>query len=158
MSGHLQDPQLWQSARGLPERDARHVRAGQHHGHHPQGRPGPRRRVLDFYLYWYSQAGAQLCYEETLANGNYVQGPCMIKGVTLSDELNEKLEGFVTSGPVKQYSSEVIGMSQATQADMRFTTTCRTASSAGRSTWTPSWRNSTHHAQLHRLADGGQRL
>ena len=84
----------------------------------PKGDPDHDARVLDFYLYWYSQAGAQLCYEETLANGNYVQGPCMIKGVTLSDELNEKLEGFVTSGPVKQYSSEVIGMSQATQADM----------------------------------------
>ena len=84
----------------------------------PKGDPDHDARVLDFYLYWYSQAGAQLCYEETLANGNYVQGPCMIKGVTLSDELNEKLEGFVTSGPVKQYSSEIIGMSQATQADM----------------------------------------
>lgn len=84
----------------------------------PKGDPDHDARVLDFYLFWYSQEGAQLCYEETLSNGNYVQGPCMIKGVTLSDELNEKLEGFVTSGPVKQYSSEIIGMSQATQADM----------------------------------------
>ena len=74
-------------------------------------------RVLDFYLYWYSQAGAQTCYEETLANGNYVQGPCMIKGVDLSDEINEKLEGFIVEGPVKQYSSELIGMSQCTEAD-----------------------------------------
>ena len=46
-------------------------------------------RVLDFYLYWYSQAGAQMCYEETLSNGNFVQGPCMINGVVLKDELME---------------------------------------------------------------------
>lgn len=74
-------------------------------------------RVLDFYLYWYSQQGAQLCYEETLANGNYVQGPCMIKGVELSEELNEKLAGFIVEGPVKDYFAEVIGMNQTTEAD-----------------------------------------
>lgn len=74
-------------------------------------------RVLDFYLYWYSQAGAQTCYEETLSNGNFVQGPCMIKGVTLSDTLNEKLEGFIVEGPVKQYSSQLVGMNETTEAD-----------------------------------------
>ena len=74
-------------------------------------------RVLDFYLYWYSQAGAQLCYEETLSNGNYVQGPAMIKGVELSPELNEKLEGFIVEGAVKDYFSILIGMNQTTEAD-----------------------------------------
>ncbi len=74
-------------------------------------------RVLDFYLFWYSQAGAQLCYEETLSNGNYVQGPAMIKGVVLSDALNEKLEGFIVEGPVNQYSMNLIGMNQTTEAD-----------------------------------------
>lgn len=74
-------------------------------------------RVLDFYLYWYSQAGAQLCYEETLSNGNFVQGPAMIKGVTLSDALNEKLAGFIVEGPVKQYMSELIGQGMTTEAD-----------------------------------------
>lgn len=74
-------------------------------------------RVLDFYLYWYSQAGAQLCYEETLSNGNYVQGPSMIKGVTLSEELNEKLAGFVVEGPVKQAMSGLTGISETTEAD-----------------------------------------
>lgn len=74
-------------------------------------------RVLDFYLYWYSQAGAQTCYEETLSNGNYVQGPAMIKGVTLSDTLNEKLQGFIVDGPVKSTFSEIIGLNQTTEAD-----------------------------------------
>lgn len=83
----------------------------------PKGDEDHDARVLDFYLYWYSQQGAQTCYEETLSNGNYVQGPSMIKGVTLSDELNEKLAGFIVGGPVKAYSSELIGMSQTTEAD-----------------------------------------
>lgn len=83
----------------------------------PKGDEDHDARVLDFYLYWYSQQGAQTCYEETLSNGNYVQGPAMIKGVTLSDELNEKLEGFIVGGPVKSFSSELIGMSQTTEAD-----------------------------------------
>lgn len=83
----------------------------------PKGDPDHHARVLDFYLYWYSQAGAQLCYEETLSNGNYVQGPAMIKGVTLSDALNEKLAGFVVEGPVKQFMSELTGIGQTTEAD-----------------------------------------
>ena len=74
-------------------------------------------RVLDFYLYWYSQAGAQMCYEETLSNGNFVQGPCMINGVVLKDELMEKLSGFVVEGAVKQYSSELCGLYQTQEAD-----------------------------------------
>lgn len=74
-------------------------------------------RVLDFYLYWYSQEGAQLCYEETLSNGNYVQGPAMIKGVTLSDELMEKLHGFIVEGQVKQAFSKLVGQDQVTESD-----------------------------------------
>lgn len=74
-------------------------------------------RVLDFYLFWYSQAGAQLCYEETLSNGNYVQGPPMIKGVTLSQELSEKLEGFIVKGAVVTNFSEMIGQNMTTEAD-----------------------------------------
>ena len=74
-------------------------------------------RVLDFYLFWYSQEGAQMCYEETLANGNYVQGPCSINGVVLADELMEKLSGFVVEGPVKQYSSDLCGLFATQEAD-----------------------------------------
>lgn len=83
----------------------------------PKNDPDHQARVLDFYLYWYSQAGAQTCYEETLANGNFVQGPCMIKGVELSETLNEKLAGFIVEGPVKQYSSQLVGLNETTEAD-----------------------------------------
>ncbi len=84
----------------------------------PKGDEDHQARVLDFYLYWYSQAGAQLCYEETLSNGNYVQGPAMIKGVVLSDALNEKLAGFIVEAPVKQYAMGLIGMSQCMPSDV----------------------------------------
>ena len=83
----------------------------------PTGDADHDARVLDFYLFWYSQAGAQLCYEETLSNGNYVQGPAMINGVVLDESLNEKLAGFIVEGPVKNYSSELIGQGMTTEAD-----------------------------------------
>jgi len=83
----------------------------------PKSDPDHNARVIDFYMYWYSMAGAQKCYEETLANGNYVQGPSIIKGVTLTDALNEKLLGFVEEGSVKEYMSSLIGMDQTTEAD-----------------------------------------
>lgn len=74
-------------------------------------------RVKDFYKFWYSPKNAQMVYEETLSNGNYVQGPCMINGVNLSQELNSKLNGFIATGACKSYSSEIIGMYQTTEAD-----------------------------------------
>ena len=83
----------------------------------PKGDEDHDARVLDFYLYWYSVQGAQTCYEETLANGNYVQGPCMIKGVELSEDLSEKLEGFIVEGPVKDWFQSLTGMNTTTEAD-----------------------------------------
>ena len=58
-----------------------------------------------------------MCYEETLSNGNFVQGPCMINGVVLKDELMEKLTGFVVEGVVKAYSCELCGLYQTQEAD-----------------------------------------
>lgn len=60
-------------------------------------------RVKDFYKYWYSADGAKACYEETLNNGNFVQGPCIIKGVTLDKELSDILDGF-ESYPSKEFA------------------------------------------------------
>lgn len=60
-------------------------------------------RVKDFYKYWYSADGAKTCYEETLSNGNFVQGPCIIKGVTLDKELSDILDGFATY-PAKEFA------------------------------------------------------
>lgn len=53
-------------------------------------------RIKDFYKFWYSKDGAKMCFEETLNNGNFVQGPCIIKGVTLDPELEQLLAGFET--------------------------------------------------------------
>ena len=58
-------------------------------------------RVKDFYKFCYSPEGSQKMFETTLNAGNFVQGPPAIIGVTLSDELNAKLEGFVQEGAVK---------------------------------------------------------
>lgn len=53
-------------------------------------------RVKDFLKYWYSTDGASLCFEETLNAGNYIQGPCIIKGVELGEELDRLVAGFQT--------------------------------------------------------------
>lgn len=74
-------------------------------------------RVKDFYKFWYSPQGAQLCYEETLTNGNYVQGPCVIKGVTLSEELEGILAGFEPVAPSKEWNS-ITGLERSNQADI----------------------------------------
>ncbi len=72
-------------------------------------------RVKDFYKYWYSAKGAKTCYEETLNNGNFVQGPSIIKGVTLSEELEGLLAGF-KSAPSKEWAWAT-GMQWSTSAD-----------------------------------------
>jgi ABC-type glycerol-3-phosphate transport system substrate-binding protein len=58
-------------------------------------------RVKDFLKFWYSVDGATLCFEETLKAGNYIQGPCIIQGVTLAEDLQMLLDGF----PTYQYKS-----------------------------------------------------
>lgn len=54
-------------------------------------------RVKDFMKFWYSPDGASLCFKETLEAGNYIQGPCIIKGVDLGEELNAYIAGFETT-------------------------------------------------------------
>lgn len=75
----------------------------------PKNNDDHNARVLDFYLFWYSKDGAQLCIEETLANGDLVQGPSCIAGVTLSGELNDRLNGFLTEGNVKRIGTNLCG-------------------------------------------------
>lgn len=72
-------------------------------------------RVKDFYKYWYSKDGAALCFEETLNNANYVQGPCVIEGVTLSEDLEALLDGF-RSAPSKEWACYT-GLQWNTTAD-----------------------------------------
>ena len=72
-------------------------------------------RVKDFYKFWYSASNAKLCYEETLNNGNFVQGPSVIKGVELSPDLAQLLDGFETA-PSREWAFAT-GMQWSTAAD-----------------------------------------
>lgn len=73
-------------------------------------------RVKDFYKYMYSPDGAQMIFEETLANGNFIQGPSVIDGVTLDEELQEKLDGFVPEGTSRDWDN-LDGFMRITSAD-----------------------------------------
>lgn len=72
-------------------------------------------RVKDFYKFWYSKDGAITCYEETLNNSNFVQGPCVIEGVALAEDLEALLDGF-RSAPSKEWAW-CTGLQWSTSAD-----------------------------------------
>jgi hypothetical protein len=74
-------------------------------------------RVQDVYKYWMTPSVAQMMYEVTLASGNYVQGPPAILGVTLSDENNKRLSGFVSEGNMKQEFDLLVGTGHYLVAD-----------------------------------------
>lgn len=74
-------------------------------------------RVKDFYKYCYNPTGAQDIFETTLNAGNYVQGPPSIIGVKLSDELNQKLEGFVQKGAIKADFGGIVAQDAVLAAD-----------------------------------------
>lgn len=58
-----------------------------------------------------------MCFEETLNNGNFVQGPCVVKGVTLEPDLEQLLAGFRTY-PVQGFEENMgVGVCY-TSADM----------------------------------------
>lgn len=72
-------------------------------------------RVKDFYKFMYSPDNAQMIYEETLNNGNFIQGPSVIAGVTLDPALQEKLDGFVPEGTARDWDN-IDGFSRVTEA------------------------------------------
>ena len=53
-------------------------------------------RVVDFFEFVYTPENCAVMFEETLNNKQFIQGPVAIKGVDLGEELNAKLEGFIT--------------------------------------------------------------
>jgi len=71
--------------------------------------PDQNARTLDVLKYWYSPQVAKMIYDETLTNGNYVQGPPLIKGVQLSDEINGYLNGFLAEGSMKWEYQDISG-------------------------------------------------
>ncbi|NBD24014.1 ABC transporter substrate-binding protein [Paenibacillus glycinis] len=55
-------------------------------------------RSEDFLQFLYSPGEAQKVFTDTINAGQFVQGPSLVKGVTLSDEVNSYLEGFKVAG------------------------------------------------------------
>lgn len=73
-------------------------------------------RAEDFLKYMYAPAIASKIYDITIKNNEYVQGPSLIKGVTLSDEINAYLTGFKTSGNMRfEYVALLSNISAADQ-------------------------------------------
>ena len=82
-----------------------------------QGEGDHLERVKDFYKFVYNPTNAQKMFETTLNAGNFVQGPPAIIGVKLSEELNQKLEGFVQKGAIKAEFGGVVGQDGVLAAD-----------------------------------------
>lgn len=55
-------------------------------------------RSKDFLQFLYSPAEAQKVFSATIDAGQFVQGPSLVKGVTLPDEINAYLDGFKVAG------------------------------------------------------------
>ncbi|MBB6671890.1 ABC transporter substrate-binding protein [Cohnella nanjingensis] len=55
-------------------------------------------RAKDFLLFLYSPEEAQKVFTTTIDAGQFVQGPSLVKGVTLPDEVNAYLDGFKVAG------------------------------------------------------------
>lgn len=64
--------------------------------------PDQLARTKDVLKFWYSSETAKMIYEETLANGNFIQGPPIVKGVELSDEIVAYLKGFLGESSMRQ--------------------------------------------------------
>ena len=76
-------------------------------------------RAMDVLMYWYSPMGAQMIYDETLNNGNFVQGPPLVEGVKLSDEIMGYLGSLGANGSYNgQWTTVLSSHLNATTADM----------------------------------------
>lgn len=67
----------------------------------------------DFLKYLYSPQTASKVYSITLEKGELIQGPSLIEGVSLSDEMVSYLNGFEPSGAVSGALNAFIGMNKA---------------------------------------------
>lgn len=66
-------------------------------------------RTADFLKYMYSPDIAAKIYDITLKHGELVQGPSLIKGVKLSDEINGYLDGFKVAGTMRWELDPLVG-------------------------------------------------
>jgi len=69
--------------------------------------PEQVKRAEDFMKYLYSKDVAQKIMERTLAVGEFVQGPSLIQGVKLPEEVNSYLAGFKVAGNMSYVLSEI---------------------------------------------------
>lgn len=67
----------------------------------------------DFLKYLYSPEVASKVYSITIEKGELIQGPSLIKGVELSDELKSYLDGFEANGAMSGALTTLIGMVKA---------------------------------------------
>ncbi len=90
-------------------------------------------RSADFLKYLYSPSIAAKVYDVTVQNGELVQGPSLIKGVQLSDEVNSYLDGFKVAGSM---NFALVNMEeQQLPADQAVFKDLKVKFSLGRVTW-----------------------
>lgn len=65
------------------------------------------KRTEDFMKYLYSKDVAQKIYQRTLEAGEFVQGPSLIVGVALPEEVNSYLTGFKVAGNMNNALAQV---------------------------------------------------
>jgi raffinose/stachyose/melibiose transport system substrate-binding protein len=69
--------------------------------------PDKLERAKDFLKFLYSPKEAQVVFTKTIEAGQFVQGPSLVKGVVLSDEVNSYLSGFLAAGNMNQNFSQI---------------------------------------------------
>lgn len=77
--------------------------------------PEQAKRAEDFLKYMYSKDVAQKIFERTLEVGEFVQGPSLVLGVTLPEEVNTYLAGFKVAGNMGYALANVSGGHDADQ-------------------------------------------
>lgn len=89
--------------------------------------PEQTKRAADFLKYVYSPEIAAKIYDITIKSGEYVQGPSLITGVKLSDEINSYLDGFKNKGNMRTEYSDFAGAAKleadkplASDAEVKF--------------------------------------
>ncbi len=89
--------------------------------------PEQYKRAADFLKYLYSPETTAKVFAITIESGEFVQGPSLVRGVQLSDEINAYLDGFKAEGNLRTEYSEFVGAlkleaetPQKTDAELKF--------------------------------------
>ena len=74
-------------------------------------------RVVDFMMFVHNPENAAIMFETTLASSQFIQGPPAIIGVDLGEELNAKLEGFITECSLNGNVGQLAALERYTAED-----------------------------------------